>query len=1660
MKRIIAIVLTIALIVSTGYVFQCISGRDAQRVFAVDNQSPRDGYILTPRTSSPTGVDPLSSFKLQTPISYVASIPDISIDGQLRPTVIREDNNTFTIIPTIPLTSNRIYIFRLSRDNYADITWAFQTSLRFELTSTLPRNQATNVPVRTGIEISFSFGERIDIENHFSIFPHVEGRFIYRDSTTIFMPTSPLLYEQVYTVTISAGVRSSNTNEVIAIDYVFSFETARKQEVSQWTPAIHFSSRRVEFPSFAPPSFNFWLNYNRNVGRPLINMSIYRIRDRELAIAETNRLAAIPTWSRNLQKDRLVDTSNLTRILSTRIDERQDSERGWDEVFTLRNNLMPGFYVVNAETDGSVNQMIIQVTDLAVKIVADDEKALIWVNDMLTGQPAVRARVFDPTSGKTYETDADGIAIVERRLVNGEYLIITARDGKEAVAFVTAPTWDPWTSVNDNYWTALQLDRTLFQRSDTVSFWGFVQNRHEDEKITHVTAVLTERTWWWGASSGRDTLHTQNIPVEYGAYSGEIQLPNLSPGFYEIVIRHGDIVLNSIFFSVKDYVKPPYQLAVSSSRNAIFIDEEVIFTARTEFFEGTPVSNLNITYHYESWGLIRNTGQSFTNLDGVLEISVRPVADDAEIQGERRLTFVAEATLPEVGWVYTHTSARVFVNDISVRPRATRDGRDANITVNVNYITLDRLNGETAVRWNDYLCAPKAGQVLHVDIIEKYWGRVRIGEFYDHVARQVIPRYRHERRERLLQQFEIVTDADGVATKSFQVPDTKRSSYVARLTTTDGNGRTITRNLFIGRDFTSFFTQANDNRLFLYGVSYTGYGIGNEVDLTIMRGDEPVTQGNFMFVVVSNGIVSYHVGENPLVFTFNEQHVPNARVFAYHFNGHTYEGGWSMSQRLRFNTENRNLLIDVSTCKDAYRPGDMKTLTIRTTDEQGNPKAANVNVSLVDEALFALMDYNVNTLSRLYRPVSDNLRISIMTHRTFVSDGISTDEALGAYGVAVPMAPMAALDAVPMSADDSGGDDTRIRERFEDTAAFASLRTNAQGVATFTFELPDNITSWRMTLSAISDDLYAGNTVKNVRITQPMFIHSVLNNMFLVGDRPYIGVNVYGTGLSSEDVVTFEVWREETPDDIRIATGTSFARVNIPLWEKTEEGFGAIIVRATVAGYSDAVRHAYQVLGSHRKVDVAVFYEVTPGMVFDVNPGGLTNITFTDIGCGRFLQNLFALRNPWWTGARIEGLVARREATKLIETHFPDIRLFGEVGNFDVLEYQTECGGIAILPYAYADLQTTVMLMPFILDDINKVALRDYLRDIFDHSYTENKILALYGLAMLGEPVLLDLQRYAMLEELNLRDVAYIALGFIAIGDTQTARDLYYSRITPHIQAVGRNYRIYTGTNRADIIDATSVVAILATQLGMSESLGLHTYAWGHRVYAPRRFKVDTLLWNIERLTFISHEIKNHTTDVASITYTLFDETRTRDLRRGGNFTLRIPAQNIDDFELISITGEISAVSIVRTPLEEIETVENNIVVRREFFRAGSNVSATTFEQDELVRVQITIDYSAGARSGAYIVTDFLPAGLVHVPKSARFGDRAQTAGWRAWVTAEGQRITFFDFRGGFNRIVTYHYYARVINPGVFMAEGTLVQSRGDLEYIAIGENAILTINP
>ena len=196
----------------------------------------------------------------------------------------------------------------------------------------------------------------------------------------------------------------------------------------------------------------------------------------------------------------------------------------------------------------------------------------------------------------------------------------------------------------------------------------------------------------------------------------------------------------------------------------------------------------------------------------------------------------------------------------------------------------------------------------------------------------------------------------------------------------------------------------------------------------------------------------------------------------------------------------KKLDISITPDKQSYRPGEDVKLSVDVKDSAGNPASAEVNISIVDEAYFALYNQSADILSSLY---------GVYISSGFISEYLSYEPLPGFGGAGAEMG-------------GEGGDDS-IRRDFKDTALFTAVKTNADGKAEATFRMPDNLTSWRVTCQAVTSDLRAGTEVINVSSKLPFFVDSIFNKVFMTGDSPSILVRANGEELPEGVEVHFKV---------------------------------------------------------------------------------------------------------------------------------------------------------------------------------------------------------------------------------------------------------------------------------------------------------------------------------------------------------------------------------------------------------------------------------------------------------------------------------------------------------------------------------------------------------
>ena len=127
----------------------------------------------------------------------------------------------FSRLLSRPLDEGQLYRFRLIGPTGAlGGTWAYQTQSPLEIVTTLPGDRSIDVPIDTGIEVTFDQDGVADIAGHFRIQPEVPGRFeLHQFRTWVFVPEQQLQPSTAYRVTVSPGIGMTGSDQVLEHAY-------------------------------------------------------------------------------------------------------------------------------------------------------------------------------------------------------------------------------------------------------------------------------------------------------------------------------------------------------------------------------------------------------------------------------------------------------------------------------------------------------------------------------------------------------------------------------------------------------------------------------------------------------------------------------------------------------------------------------------------------------------------------------------------------------------------------------------------------------------------------------------------------------------------------------------------------------------------------------------------------------------------------------------------------------------------------------------------------------------------------------------------------------------------------------------------------------------------------------------------------------------------------------------------------------------------------------------------------------------------------------------------------------------------------------------------------------------------------------------------------
>jgi len=1505
-----------------------------------------------------------------------------------------------------PLQSDSVYNFILSDNNTGEKhSWAFQTKKAFNVVRTLPRHQGVQVPLASGIEITFSHENVQDIENYFEISPSVNGRFEWHGKTVVFVPEA-LAESTIYTVTIKKGITVKGSTETLKEDYTFSFQTVLTETQSKST-YFNFSNTFYSFNPQTTPALEIYTQENMTDAE--VPLEIYSYPDAAGFLKDVKDFSQLSsTWYLRDRSKFKYDVTKLqkTATLTGRVAMFEQSY--WQSYYLVLPSVLPGgYYLIAAEVEGEKYYTQVQVHPATVYIMKTTSETLAWLNDSATGEPLAGAE-FKLDGGKSVKSDNNGLAVLDvpNSRDSSTFYLITPASGQVYIAELANYSFHPYysyydgTDITDHYWSYIYLDKDVFLPTDKVNIWGIFKPRDGYDVQKDAVLELIRYNYFSGDSEP-SVLTSQNVEIAPdGTYTGTLAISNYNPGSYEVRLRIGDKVMQTRYLQVIEYTKPVYKIEVSKDKKYMYAWEKVNFDFVTSFFEGTPVSGIELDYYY-SVGVNENrSGVLTSDTAGASKLTIQPSTNISSGWRPVSLYMHVNNSKAEEQQIMASDSVIVFPKDTMISMDSDIEGNKATLSFETNRIDLTRLKDDSS---NYYYMeeAYKGASVdmpVQVELYERYYEQVIKGEYYDYINK--VKRYTYDYNEvnNLINQYAFNT-VNGKYVIEFATE--KNKNYYVRITGKDSQGRFIDETEYIYNwDYydpydTSLYslTSKDPNRT---------RKLGKPVSLEVKYRGEPIVNsgnGKFLFLRLQNGVMDYMLSPNP-VFNFNyeEKFIPNIYIKAMYFDGaNMYDAG---ILDFRYDQTEKNLTVSVKQDKEYYKPGDTVNLAFEIKDSNGKPHAAQMNISVVDEAYFAMYNQSVDLLSSLYG--------------AGISSGILTEY----LSYSSPM-----ITFGPPMAEMGEGGDAYVRADFKDSALFRTVAAGNDGKAEVSFKLPDNLTSWRVTWQAVTEDLFAGSGKMNVSSKLPFFVDTIFNTNFITGDNPSILMRAYGTELAENAAVDYKITVTQTGGASKsyTASGTAFKPVQVPVGPLSAGSY-TIKVEASSGTLKDAMERKFRVSDSLLETSVTDYISLSEGTTIENSAKGLTSLVFYGEDSAALYNELHSLYWSW--GQRLDQKLARQLAGKLLLNYFNEEPYMDE--EFDLRQYQTDDGGLALLTYDSSNPALSAKMAALAADGIDRDALAAYFTRIIENedSMPEDIVYCYWGLAALNEPVLLDIRAALASDELTPQLRLVLGVALAEIGDFQGAKDIYKEAMERSGTITETLAWLETGT-RDESIDATALCSIIALKTNLPEKLKLFNYIKSN--------STSELLVNLERMIFASNYIKQASLS-NSFSYELNGVKKHVELQNGGTFRLDLTPELLASLKFSNIQGKVQVAASHVAPVSQIRNTDGSQVsILRSYALLTGSKTTTDFKRSDKVKITITPVFGTTAPDGYYQITDVLPAGFKYLPSGYYDHDVA-------WPDeASGQKVVFGYYYKKGNTVKPIIYEAIAVTEGTFTADNAAI---------------------
>ncbi|MBL7078161.1 Ig-like domain-containing protein [Candidatus Shapirobacteria bacterium] len=1531
-----------------------------------------------------SGILPNTTFLLssQAPLNTAELEQSLTIIPALSLEIKQTKENEWEITPSKELAKGEIYQFKLPSliggVQAQEISWAFQVQTPLEITGSLPADKITDVPLNSPIEIYFNNPEFTPDQNYLEINPSLDGHWEKHQNTLVFVPQK-LTSTTIYTVKVKKGLVLSGSEETLAQDYVFQFETGEEEKVR--TPRFNFTRSLFETSPDLPPTIligNWQPPSSQTKGK------LYQVSEHNFKNCLEEKIS-LPDWA---QYSQTLHRCSINQPPNSEFDleVKRINDTAPQSYFELPEKLTPGYYFLEIENPGThSSQVLIQSTPLSWYLWVGDKETVFWTNDLQTKQPAGGTAIFQD-SQKIAQTDNEGMAEIKtpNSLKESKNHLLTLEQGANK-AYVLLLGTSNWSSNGpteskvqvkaNEYWSYLYFDRQLYAPQDKINFWGIIKPR-EKGRINQAKAKLAKgyySFWSEKVDQGVTLIEEKEISLSpQGTFISQFDLSQLPPGSYSIGIFDEKTLINSKYFSIQTFSKPAYKIEAIPERVAIWAGETNKIKIKASFWDGTPVSNTTLAWqNYQK----DTKGEITTNRIGEATLEVKTNYESREYWPDYwNLDF--HPKLPQEAEINTSVSFYTFGPKINLSGKTEWENNQATTTIKAIKLDLEKLQ---ASPW-DKKGEPVASQKIKTMVYYTWQEKIETGEVYDPIDKRIIKQYRYEKRQEMIKEEELTTNAQGEAILNF--PAQEEKSYEIILTAEDENGRIENTKLHLWagsqREATSQLTIESNA---------TSFKVGEKVKLTLAT-QSPLPEESFHFLIIGsqNGknVFRKNQTSNQLELEFKEEFIPNLEIRAICFTGNTYwsSQNWDMFSRgalsLRFNSENKELNLEIKTNKEKYEPGEEVKVEILAADYQNQPRQTRLLVSAVDEALSDLDAIpSPNLLSTLYRSIGEGRIISYTSHPR----------------------PQEELQA-------EGGGGGGLRENFQNTAVFQEVETDSQGKANLSFKLPDNITSWRITSVALSEALEAGEGEYLIPVSKPIFVNLISNEEFISSDQPQITAIAYGDLIDNDQNIDYTLKAPSLGIGVQKISKKGFEPVDFSL-KSLEPGEHKIEIWAENQGKKDGLAKTIKVVKSRLSREVSEYQELNQ----KIKPAWSTQktavVTVVDKSQGFWYPYLIALSrlDIYGKNERVDRLATQLKVRQLLNNYF-GTNLTKES---NISHYQRE-GGFVLTPQSSPDLFLSSKIAALGLEETDKISLKRYLWEQFNQEKSiERASAALWGLAELEEPVLNTIINLKKEENTTLGKI-FLGLAASALGDQATGQELYQEVVN-------------LGKSKEMDIETTALAMVLGGKIGND----LAEKMW----YFLNDNPSQENLYVTEKAIFLKSFLEKSLTDPGVFSYRLDGKTKKQTLESGKAYQILVSPSQTDSFEIEPVSGRLGYIAQWWEGYQPNESDYDQQIKLNLTSNPQGKIST-----GQVVEIKAQSQINANALSEPYLVTISLPSGLRYIkaPYSWQTIEEKSNKHYSYPLFQEGNQLVFRADPSD-----PIYFLARPINKGNFTFEPAII---------------------